>query len=78
MATYSAKEVIGKGCEIKLNGIIYYCYNETSLMHFVKCNKKSERLSIKNRSNLLNLSSDQVKRFIDLGSIIVTVGNVPQ
>jgi hypothetical protein len=78
MTTYSAEEVIGKGCEIKLNGTLFYCYNETSLMHFVKCNKKSERLSIKSKNNLMSLSADQVKRFIKLGSITVTVGNVPQ
>jgi len=78
MKTYSQTEVIGKGCEIKINGQLFYCYNETSLLHFVKCNKKSQRLSFKNKNNLLNMSIHQVKRFINLGSITVTVGVLPQ
>ena len=66
MTTYSHKEVVGKGCEIKLNGQFFYCYNQTSLLHFVKCNKKGERLSLKNKNNMMVIANSLTLLFLAL------------
>lgn len=77
MTTYSQTEVLAKTCEIKLNGSLYYCYNVTSLFHFVKLGEDGQTLSTKNKNNLLNMTREQLERFINLGSITVTVGVKP-
>lgn len=76
MTTIKNETVLNKGCQIKLAGVEYYCYNVTSTMHFVKLGKKGQMLSIKNFSNLMSMSKEDVLKFIKLGSATITVGNI--
>ena len=75
MKTYSNSEVLNKGCEIKVLGTSYKCYNVTDTMHFIKLGKNDIALK-PNKSNLMTMSKQQVLRFIEDGSILLTVGEL--
>ncbi len=76
MTTIKNETILNKGCQIKLDGSEYYCYNVTDIMHFVKLGKKGQILSTKNFSNLMNMTKENVLKFVKLGGIEITVGNM--
>ena len=71
------KELLNKGCQIKCENTILYCYNITGeMMHFVKCGKKGQLLSPKGK-NLVNFyKSDIVKNIDTYKTITLEVGNI--
>ena len=73
--TYSNNEILNKSCQVSFNGILYFCYNVTSLMHFVKCGAKGQMLN-PNKSNCLNFPKEQVLRLINLGAAKIEVGQI--
>lgn len=68
-------QILNKGCQVSFAGVTYYCYNVTSLMHFVRCGKLGQALT-PNKSNVLNLKKDSVLSLIKLGSANIEVGNI--
>lgn len=73
MTTFKNYELLNKSCEIELNGDLYFCYNITSLMHFVKCGEKNQILK-PNKNNCLNIKKDLLIRLINTGVAKITVG----
>jgi len=73
MTTLNNSELLNKSCEIELNGKLYFCYNVTSLMHFVKCGKKNQILK-PNKNNSLNIKKDLLIKLINTGVAKITVG----
>jgi hypothetical protein len=73
MTTYNNNEILNKGCEIKLNNVFYYCYNVTSILHFVKCGNKGQILK-PNKSNCLNIKKSLLLNLINKGAAKITVG----
>jgi hypothetical protein len=75
MTTYTNEQILNKGCQVEFNGNLYYCYNVTSLMHFVKCGKNEQPLKV-NKNNALNITRETVLNFIDKGIANVKVGSI--
>lgn len=72
---YKNEEILNKGCQVRFGKDLYYCYNTTTLMHFVKCGAKGQILK-PNAKNMLNMKKDQVLSLIKLGSAFIEVGNI--
>ena len=51
--------VMKKGSKILLGGVLYYCYNVTSLVHLVKCGINGNPLT-PNKTNALNMKESQI------------------
>jgi hypothetical protein len=73
--TYNHDQILNKGCEITFNKNTYYCYNVTSLLHFVKCWKNGAPLKF-NKSNALNLPKETLLNLIKNGLAKIEVGNI--
>ena len=69
------EQILNKGCQVRFDNNLYYCYNTTSLMHFVKCGAKGQILK-PNAKNTLSMKKEQVLKFIDLGIATIEVGNI--
>ena len=72
---YTNEEILNQGCYVMFEEVEFYCYNVTSLMHFVKTGKKGQKLT-PNKSNVLNLKKDQVLTLVSLKAAIITVGSI--
>lgn len=68
------EEILNKGCSVVFGKDSYWCYNVTSMMHFCKKGKDGSVLSFKNKSNILNMTKEQVLRFIEIGSAKIEIG----
>lgn len=73
MKTYNNNEILNKSCQVEINNVLYFCYNVTSVLHFVKCGKKGQILK-PNKNNCLNIKRDLLLRLINTGVARITVG----
>lgn len=73
MSDLKTIDLLNKGCEIKVNGQTFYCYNVTSLMHFVKIIGNFRSMK---PSNFYNISKDQLLSYIERDMIQLSVGSI--